>query len=165
MSEPRPAGTTVSDVGTVTFLFTDIEGSTRLLQALGDAAYADVLATETRLVVGAAEAAGGRTLGSEGDAHFFVFTSAPGAIRAAAAAQRALETEAWPGDKTIRVRMGIHTGEAVRIGDEYAGITLHRTARIAAAGHGGQVLVSAVSAALLGAGVDGLSLRDLGEYR
>ena len=165
MSEPLAAGAAASAVGTVTFLFTDIEGSTRVLQALGDVAYTDVLAAETRVVVDAAEAAGGRAFGSEGDAHFLVFPSAPAAVRAAAMAQRALDAEPWPGGATIRVRMGIHTGEAVRIGDDYAGIALHRAARIAAAGHGGQVLVSAASAGLLSSAPDGLSLRDLGEYR
>ena len=150
--------------GTITFLFTDIEGSTRILQQLGDAAYAEVLATEARLIVDAAEAAGGRAFGSEGDAHFLAFSSAAAAVRAAAAAQRALASEPWPDGLAIRVRMGIHTGEALRVGDDYAGLTLHRAARVAAAGHGGQVLVSGASSGLVG-DVDGLTLRDLGEYR
>ena len=150
---------------TVTFLFTDIEGSTRLLQTLGVAAWSDVLETETRLVVGAAEAAGGRAFGTEGDAHFLVFSNAPAAIRAAAAAQRALETAPWPAGSPIRVRMGIHTGEVLRHGADYAGLALHRVARIAAAGHGGQVLVSATSTALVGDRIDDLVLRDLGEFR
>jgi len=150
---------------TATFLFTDIESSTKHLQALGVAAWTEVLATETRLVVGAAEAAGGRSFGTEGDAHFLVFPSAPAAIQAAATAQRALEAEPWPDGSPIRVRMGIHTGEVLHRDGQYAGLALHRVARIAAAGHGGQVLVSAASTALLGDLPVGLSLRDLGEFR
>ncbi len=126
---------------TSTFLFTDIEGSTRLIQALGDA-YADLLEQHRRLVGDAVEAAGGRVFGSEGDALFAAFGSASSAIAAGAAAQRALATHPWPEGSEIRVRMGIHTGEALLTGGNYVGLALHQVARITSAGHGGQVLVS-----------------------
>jgi predicted ATPase/class 3 adenylate cyclase len=150
---------------TVTFLFTDMEGSTRLAQELGDRDFRELLARETALVVGAAEAEGGRTFGSEGDAHFLAFGSAASAIRAAVQAQQALAGEPWPGGRAVRVRMGIHTGEALRVGDDYAGLTLHRVARIAAAAHGAQILVSSATAALAAGGLGDLALRDLGEHR
>jgi predicted ATPase/class 3 adenylate cyclase len=151
--------------GTVTFLFTDIEGSTRMLQALGDA-YGPVLEQHRRLIREPVRANGGIDFGSEGDALFVVFRSASGALAAAVAAQQALASAAWPPDGAVRVRMGIHTGEATLVGEGYVGLDLHRVARIAAAGHGGQVLVSQATLALvrdaLPAGVD---LRDLGERR
>ncbi|OGO57103.1 MAG: hypothetical protein A2V85_18000 [Chloroflexi bacterium RBG_16_72_14] len=135
--------------GTVTFLFTDIEGSTRLVAEVGDTAYGAILDTERRLVVDAAVAEGGVPFGSEGDAHFVAFGSAVAAIRAAVAAQRALAGHAWAAGP-VRVRMGIHSGEVQVAGDDYLGLEVHRVARIAAAGHGGQVLVSDVTRALAG---------------
>ena len=131
-------------IGTLTFVFSDIEGSTRLLQSLGRS-YDALLETHDRIIRSAAEAEGGRAFGSEGDAQHLVFTEVGAAVRAALAAQRALEAQAWPEGVTVRVRMGIHTGEVRRLGDDYVGLALHETARIAAAGHGGQVLLSAAS--------------------
>jgi class 3 adenylate cyclase len=151
--------------GTVTFVFTDIEGSTRMLQAQGDA-YAGLLERHRRLIRGPASANGGLDFGSEGDAEFLVFRNAPSAIAAAVEAQRGLAAEPWPEGAEIRVRMGIHTGEATLLGGDYVGLDLHRVARIAATGHGGQVVVSGATAALVnGALPDGVTMRDLGERR
>jgi predicted ATPase/class 3 adenylate cyclase len=151
--------------GTVTFLFTDIEGSTRLLQALGEG-WQPLLEEHNRLVRSAIRDAGGVDLRTEGDAFFAVFESAPAAVAAAAAAQRALAAHPWPGDAEVRVRMGMHTGEGAVGGDDYVGLDVHRAARIAATGHGGQVLVSSTTAELVGGGLpDGMDLRDLGEHR
>src|SRR6476619_5365977 len=100
--------------GTVTFLFTDIEGSTRLIQSVGPG-YGALLEEHRRLIRGAAAANGGIDFGSEGDALFLVFTSAPGAIAAAAEAQRALAAHPWPEGQVIRVRIGVHTGEATLV--------------------------------------------------
>jgi predicted ATPase len=138
--------------GTVTFLFTDIEGSTRLLHELGDA-YADALAEHRRLLREAFAAHGGVEVDTQGDAFFVAFARASDALAAAAAAQRAL-------DGPIRVRMGLHTGEPLATEEGYVGIDVHRAARIASAGHGGQVLVSRTTHDLAGNG-----LRDLGEHR
>ena len=152
-------------IGTLTFVFSDIEGSTRLLQSLGRA-YDALLETHDRIIRSTAEAEGGRAFGSEGDAQHLVFTEVGAAVRAALAAQRALETQAWPEGVSVRVRMGIHSGEVRRLGDDYVGLALHETARIAAAGHGGQVLLSAASAELARGGLpDGIRLTDLGEHR
>ena len=150
--------------GTVTFLFTDIEGSTRLVAEVGDTAYGAILDTERSLVVDAAVAEGGVPFGSEGDAHFVAFGSAAAAIRAAVAAQRALAAHAWEAG-SVRVRMGIHSGEAQVAGDDYLGLEVHRAARVAAAGHGGQVLVTEVTRALAGEPGGAFELRDLGEHR
>jgi len=141
--------------GTVTFLFTDVEGSTKLLAELGPEAYANALTQHRRIVRDASAAHGGVEVDTQGDAFFVAFPTADGALAAAEAARDALA--AGP----IRVRMGIHTGTP-HLGDEgYVGADVHRAARIAAAGHGGQVLVSAATAALVG--TDGL--RELGEHR
>jgi predicted ATPase/class 3 adenylate cyclase len=151
--------------GTVTFLFTDIEGSTRLLQALG-AAWKTVLEDHNRLLLGAIREAGGIDLRSEGDSFFAVFRTAPAAVAAAHAAQRALAAHPWPPEASVRVRMGMNTGEGAVGGDSYVGLDVHRAARIAAAGHGGQVLLSSATAELVRAGLPhGLGLRDLGEHR
>ncbi|MEP7040552.1 MAG: adenylate/guanylate cyclase domain-containing protein [Chloroflexota bacterium] len=141
--------------GTVTFLFTDIEGSTRLLHALGAEAYADALAEHRRILRAAFTTEGGVEVDTQGDAFFVAFPTAPGALAAAAAGTEALA----PGP--IHVRMAIHTGTPFLGPEGYVGVDVHRGARIGAAGHGGQVLVSAASAALLGS--DGL--RDLGPHR
>ena len=152
-------------LGTLTFVFSDIEGSTRLLQSLGRS-YDALLETHDRIIRTAAETEGGRAFGSEGDAQHLVFAEVGAAVRAALAAQQALETQAWPEGVTVRVRMGIHSGEVRRLGDDYVGLALHETARIAAAGHGGQVLLSAASAELARDGLpEGISLQDLGEHR
>jgi predicted ATPase/class 3 adenylate cyclase len=151
--------------GTVTFLFTDIEGSTRHAQALADG-WPAVLERHNALLTAAVEAEGGAAFGTEGDAVFSVFPTAPKAVAAAVAAQRALLSEAWPeGVGPIRVRMGVHSGEGIVSGDDYVGIDLHRVARITAAGHGGQVLVSASARMLAESSLpDGATLRDLGEF-
>ncbi|HEY7463568.1 MAG TPA: AAA family ATPase [Candidatus Limnocylindria bacterium] len=150
--------------GTVTFLFTDIEGSTRLAQQLGDA-WPPVLARHEELLRDAVEEHGGTVFGTEGDAVFAVFPSAPRAVAAAAAGQRALQQEAWPPEAAVRVRMGIHTGEGLVSGDTYVGLDLHRVARIANAGHGGQVLLSEAARLLTEPSMEGgLQLRELGEY-
>jgi predicted ATPase/class 3 adenylate cyclase len=151
--------------GTVTFLFTDIEGSTRLAQAKGGS-WPAILDRHNALVAGAIEAAGGRVFGTEGDAVFAVFTSAPRSVEGAAAAQRALAAEAWPDEVVVRVRMGIHTGDGALGGDSYVGVDVHRVARIANAGHGGQVLLSAATRMLVEASLpEGVTIRDLGEHR
>ena len=141
--------------GTVTFLFTDVEGSTRLLQALGADAYAGALAEHRRILREACGAHGGVEVDTQGDAVFVAFPTAPGALRAAEAAQAGLA--AGP----IRVRMGIHTGSPHLAQEGYVGVDVHRAARIAACGHGGQVLISASTAAIVGRD----DVRDLGEHR
>jgi predicted ATPase/class 3 adenylate cyclase len=151
--------------GTVTFLFTDIEGSTRLAQAQAEA-WPAILERHNRLLREAVEEEGGLQFGSEGDAIFAVFESAPRAVAAAVAAQRALAAEAWPDGVVVRVRMGLHSGEGTLSGEDYAGIDVHRVARITNAGHGGQVLLSAPTRMLTEASLpDGVALRDLGEHR
>lgn len=151
--------------GTITFLLTDIEGSTRLLGQLGDA-YRQVLADHHRLLREALTANGGVEVGTEGDAFFVVFTNAPAAVAAATRGQQALAEHPWPEGAEVRVRMGLHTGEGVLGGDDYTGIDLHRAARIAGAGHGGQVLLSAATQALVAQTLpEGVTLRDLGEHR
>ena len=151
--------------GTVTFLFTDIEGSTRLLQALGEK-WLSTLEDHHRLLRGAIRDAGGLDLRTEGDAFFAVFSSAPGAVAAATNAQRALAGHAWPGDAAVRVRMGMHTGEGAVGGDDYIGLDVHRAARIASAGHGGQVLLSDGTRALVEDELPtGVGVRDLGAHR
>jgi class 3 adenylate cyclase len=139
---------------TVTFLFTDVEGSTRLLQELGAEAYAEALAEHRRVLRKVLAAEGGVEVDTQGDAFFYVFTDARAAVAAGAAGNVALE----PG--LIRIRMGLHTGEALLTGEGYVGEDVHLGARIAAAGHGGQVLLSAATRALLDGGVT-----DLGEHR
>jgi predicted ATPase/class 3 adenylate cyclase len=151
--------------GTVTFLFTDIEGSTGLLQALGDR-FAAVLDRHAAIVRRAIADGGGVEVSTHGDAFFAVFASPAGAVRAAVAAQRGLVSHDWSPGPPVRVRMGLHTGEGVLGGDDYAGIDVHRAARIADAAHGGQVVLSDATRGLvkqaLGAGA---SLRDLGMHR
>jgi WD40 repeat protein/class 3 adenylate cyclase/energy-coupling factor transporter ATP-binding protein EcfA2 len=151
--------------GTVTFLFTDIEGSTRLLHELGDR-YADVLTDHRRLLREVFGRHNGREVDTQGDSFFVAFGDADDAVRAAAAAQGALAAHPWPGEADVRVRMGIHTGEPLISGDHYVGIDVHRGARIAAAAYGGQVLISARTSALVqgnGAGANA-ALRELGAY-
>jgi len=139
----------------VTLLFTDIEGSTRLLHELGPAQYADALAEHRRVVREAAAAHGGVEVDTQGDAFFIAFPTPGGAAEAARAAREGLEAGA------IRVRMGLHTGTPTRTEDGYVGEDVHRGARIAALAHGDQILVSPATAALL----DGEPLRDLGRHR
>jgi predicted ATPase/class 3 adenylate cyclase len=141
--------------GTVTFLFTDVEGSTRLLHELGAESYAQALAQHRRLLREAFASHGGVEVDTQGDAFFYVFPTAPGALQAAAQGQQVLSSG------PIIVRMGLHTGTPHLTDEGYVGDDVHRAARIAAAAHGGQVVVSASTAALVGR--DGL--RDLGEHR
>lgn len=151
--------------GTVTFVFTDLKGSTELLKRLGEA-YAGVLAEHRRVLRDAFGARDGQEIDTQGDAFFFGFSSARDAVAAAVAAQRALADHAWPEGAAPRVRMSLHMGEPV-VGEEgYVGIDVHRAARICAAGHGGQVLLSETTAALVsGALPAGVAKRDLGEVR
>jgi len=151
--------------GTLTFLFTDMEGSTRLVQALGER-HGELVIAHARLLREAFLQAGGLEVGERGDGFFFVFRSVPGAVEAAAAAQRALAGYPWPRGVEVKVRMGLHTGEGSLAGGSYVGLAVHRAARVADAGHGGQVLLSAATAALVQDGLpQGLSLRPLGTHR
>jgi len=134
--------------GTVTFLFSDIEGSTRLLQSLGER-YPGVLETHQRLLRDAFGAHGGTVVGTEGDSFFVVFPDAGEALAAAVASQRTLDEQAWPEGARVRVRMGLHTGRGTLGGDSYVGLDVHRAARIAAAGRGGQLLISETTQALV----------------
>lgn len=147
--------------GTVTFLFTDVEGSTRLLGELGAERYGAALAEHRRVLRAAAARHGGVEVGTQGDAFFVAFPTALGALACAAEATEALA--AGP----IRVRMGLHTGTALVTEEGYVGLDVHRAARIAAAGHGGQVLISSSTAALIEPGSRQLewALHDLGEHR
>ena len=158
-------GSTVTQhAGTVTFAFTDIEGSTRLLQELGDEAYAIVSRDHRRIVREAFGAAGGSEVDTQGDAFFYSFQRARDALAGAVAAQRALRSHGWPEGREVRVRMGLHTGEP-HIGDEgYLGLDVVRAARIASAGVGGQILISETTRSLIGNVVpDGVAVLDLGE--
>jgi predicted ATPase/class 3 adenylate cyclase len=151
--------------GTVTFLFTDIEGSTRLLQELGES-YEQVLDDHARLLRRAIQEGRGVEIRTEGDSFFAVFGSATGAVRGAVQAQRALAANSWSHGGPLRVRMGMHTGEGRLGGDDYLGIDVNRAARIAAAGHGGQVLLSEATRALVEHALPrGVSVRDLGQHR
>ena len=155
----------VESSGTVTLVFTDIEGSTQLLARLGDA-YATLLADHHRIVDEAATRHGGTRVDAAGDGLFLTFPTARGALLAAVEAQRALAAHGWPGESTVRVRMGIHTGEPLSAGTGYVGIDVHRASRICSAGHGGQILVSQPAQGLIGTGLpDGVTLRDLGDHR
>ena len=151
--------------GTVTFLFSDIEGSTRLLEQLGDQ-YADVLRDHRRILRDELERSAGQEVDTQGDAFFFSFTRARDAVRGAIAAQRALGTHEWPDGAAVKVRMGLHTGEPT-VGDEgYLGMDVVRAARICSAGHGGQILLSETTRALVGNDLpEGAVMRDLGEAR
>jgi predicted ATPase/class 3 adenylate cyclase len=149
--------------GTVTFLFSDIEGSTRLLDRLGPG-YPEVLETHQRLLRDAFARRGGIEITTEGDSFFVVFASAPEAVAAAVEAQRRVGQHDWPREASVRVRMGVHTGEGVWGADNYVGVDVHRAARIAAAGHGGQVVASEATRALVEHAA-GLSFRDLGDHR
>jgi class 3 adenylate cyclase len=149
--------------GTVTFLFSDIEGSTRLLEQLGDG-YEEVHRDHRTILREQLNEAGGQEIDTQGDAFFFSFARARDAVAAAVAAQRELAGHRWPDGVDVKVRMGLHTGEPT-VGEEgYLGMDVVRAARICAAGHGGQILLSETTRALLGNNVpDGTEIRDLGE--
>ena len=150
---------------TLTFLFTDIEGSTALLQRLGNG-YAQVLADHHRLVRDALAAHDGNEIDTQGDAFFAAFSSPSACLAGAIQMQQSFVTHPWPAGETIRVRMGIHSGEAAETATGLVGLDVHRAARIASAAHGGQVVVSATTAALLRDSLPaGTSLRDLGLHR
>jgi YVTN family beta-propeller protein len=153
--------------GAVTFLFTDVEGSTRLLKQLRDR-YGEVLTEQGRLLREAFARHGGRVVDTQGDSFFVAFASGREAVLAAVEAQRSLAEHEWPEGTDVRVRMGIHTGQAAASEERYHGLAVHRAARISAAGHGGQVLVSQTTHNLLEDEeheLPGIDLRDLGEQR
>jgi predicted ATPase/class 3 adenylate cyclase/DNA-binding CsgD family transcriptional regulator len=150
---------------TFTFLFTDVEGSTAMVRRLGDA-YAGVLADHHRLIRAALAAQGGEEVVTQGDGFFAVFASPRACVEAAVQAQRALASHAWPAGERVRVRMGIHSGEAAQTSAGFVGLEVHRAARIAAVAHGGQVVVSAAAAALLAGSLSaGVWLKDLGLHQ
>ncbi|MGQ0549041.1 MAG: ATP-binding protein [Armatimonadota bacterium] len=152
--------------GTVTFLFTDIEGSTNHIERLGDAGYAQLLAEYRRLVRAAFGAEGGHEIQMHGEGFLVAFQSARSALRTAVAAQRALSASSWPGGASPRVRMALHTGEAVSVAEGYVGLNIHRAARICSVAWGGQILLSKTTRVVIGEDLpDGVSLRDLGEHR
>jgi predicted ATPase/class 3 adenylate cyclase len=152
--------------GTVTFLFTDIEGSTTLLQRLGDRRYAEVLDEHRRILRDAFADGHGQEIDTQGDAFLVAFSRARDALATAVAAQRALTRHSWPDGASLRVRMGLHTGEPVTETRGYVGLDLHRAARICAAGHGGQIVVSDAVSGLAARDLpSGVSLRDLGTHR
>jgi YVTN family beta-propeller protein len=150
--------------GTVTFLFTDIEGSTRLVKDLGDR-YSDVLAEHRLILREAVAAREGREIDTQGDSFFFAFPRANAALGAAVTAQRALAEQQWPEGGEVRVRMGLHTAEPAVGVERYVGLGVHRAARIGAIAHGGQVLLSSSTRELVEDEVGGVSVRDLGSYR
>jgi peptide/nickel transport system substrate-binding protein len=153
-------------VGTVTFLFTDIEGSTQLLKQLGGERYGEALADHQRILRETFEEHGGHEIDTQGDSFFVAFRRAKDAVSCAIACQRRLADHAWPEGTELRVRMGIHTGEPAMGGQRYVGLGVNRGARIAAAGHGGQVLVSQTTRELLRDDpVPDATLRDLGEHQ
>jgi class 3 adenylate cyclase len=152
--------------GTVTFLFTDIEGSTRLLERLGRESYGVVLEAQRELLRRAINEAGGVEVDSQGDSLFAAFAGAGSAVRAAVDAQRELAAHEWPAGSQPRVRIGVHTGEASVTEKGYVGIAVHRARRVCDACHGGQIVVSSATRAIVAADPpDGVQLRDLGEVR
>jgi predicted ATPase/class 3 adenylate cyclase len=151
--------------GTVTLLFTDIEGSTRLLQQVGNR-YDGILTECRQLLRAAFHRWNGDEVDTQGDAFFVAFTRATDAVAAAVEMQRALAAHPWPEDATVQVRIGLHTGEPLRSAEGYVGLDVHRAARIMSAGHGGQVLLSQTTRDLVEHDLpDGVSLRDLGAHR
>jgi class 3 adenylate cyclase/DNA-binding CsgD family transcriptional regulator len=152
--------------GTVTFLFTDIEGSTLLLDRLGRDVYGRLLTRQRELLRTAFETGGGAEVDATGDSVLGVFVSAEGAVATAVAAQRALVAEQWPEQTEVRVRMGLHTGEATPGRDGYVGIAVHRGRRVCEAAHGGQILVSSATQSIVAADPpDGIAFREVGEVR
>ncbi len=151
--------------GTITLLFTDIEGSTRLLGQLGEH-YADVLTECRQLLRAVFQQWNGHEVDTQGDSFFVVFTRATDAVSAALAMQHALAGYPWPNGVTVRARIGLHTGEPQLASEGYVGLDVHHAARIMSIGHGGQVLLSQTTRELVKQNLpDGVSLRDLGEHR
>jgi predicted ATPase/class 3 adenylate cyclase len=146
--------------GTLTFLFTDMEGSTRLLQELPDD-YPVIVETQRRLIRDVVRERGGHEFGTGGDAVFVAFERASSAVAAAVDSQRVLGAHAWPAGATVKVRMGLHTGDVQVVDDDYVGLALHVAARICTAGHGGQVLLSAATQQL----APDATVVDLGAHR
>src|SRR6202165_4736108 len=152
-------------VGTVTLLFTDIEGSTHLLEQLGER-YTGVLAEYRSLLLTTFHAREGHEVDTQGDSFFVVFACATDAVSAAVEMQRTLAVHTWPNGVKMPVRIGLHTGEPQLSAEGYIGLDVHHAARIMSAGHGGQVLLSATTRELVKHDLpDGVSLRDLGERR
>jgi class 3 adenylate cyclase len=151
--------------GQVTFLLTDIEGSTELLGRLDDR-YAPLLADVRRLMRAAVRHAGGREVDVRADELFAVFERAPGALEAALAIQRTMRAGVWPDGLDVRVRIGVHRGRPTLTDTGYVGLSVHTAARICSAAHGGQIVVSSgVRSAVLKSLADGVSLRSLGAWR
>jgi YVTN family beta-propeller protein len=152
--------------GAVTFVFTDIEGSTRLVRQLGGR-YAEVLAEHQRLLREAFASHGGHEIDTQGDAFFYAFGSAREGVIAAVEGQRALSGYPWPHETGVKVRIGVHTAQAAPVNGRYTGLAVHRAARICAAGHGGQILVSQATQSLLEDEEEELAhrMRDLGDQR
>jgi len=162
---PSPRRQDELPIGTVTFLFSDIEGSTELLKRLGDG-YVTLLSEQRDILRDTFSRWNGREVDTQGDAFFYSFPRATQAVSAAAHAQAALTSHAWPEGLNVRVRMGLHTGEPLTWDEGYVGMDVHRAARIAHSGHGGQVLLSATTAPLVrGELPDGVALLDLGRHR
>jgi predicted ATPase/class 3 adenylate cyclase len=156
----------VGDPETLTFLFTDIEGSTALLRRVGDGDYAQVLAGHHAVIRWGLAGHGGREVDTQGDAFFAVFSSPRACVAAVLEMQRALEAHEWPAGERVRVRMGVHTGEASKAGTGLVGLDVHRAARVAAVAYGGQVLVSETAAGLVRDRLPpGAALADLGVHR
>src|SRR6516165_6706804 len=152
--------------GTVTFLFTDIEGSTTLLRRLGDRRYMEVLEEHRRLLRAAFKEGNGREVDRQGDSFLVAFSRAREAVGAAVAAQRALTKHPWREGASLSVRMGLHTGEPLGGTGDYVGLDVHRAARICSAGHGGQILVSQAVGILAAPDLPpGVTLQDLGTHR
>jgi WD40 repeat protein/DNA-binding SARP family transcriptional activator len=151
--------------GTITFLFTDIEGSTRLLEKLGNQ-YPVALSDHHEILRASIQKWNGREMDTQGDAFFVTFTRAIDAVQCAAEAQRALASHAWPEGESLRVRMGLHTGEPLISSTGYVGMDVHRAARLGDAGHGGQILLSQTTRELIIQDLpEGMAIRDLGEHR
>jgi class 3 adenylate cyclase len=152
--------------GTVTFLCSDIEGSTQLLKQLGRERYTEVLADQQRLLREVFAAHGGEEVDTQGDSFLVAFRSAQDALRGAVVAQRAIVAHDWPDGSDLRVRIGIHSGDADSSEGRYVGLAVHRAARIGAAAHGGQVLVSSATRELVEDDLgDGISFVDVGTVR
>ena len=161
MAQPR-----ILPTGTVTFLFSDIEGSTRMVQDVGPAVFTVILERHNAILRNAFARHGGVERGTQGDSFLVMFRDAPSALAAAAEAQQALTGTDWPNGTPVNVRMGLHTGLGTLGGDDYVGVDVNRAARIASAAHGGQVLVSDATRGLATDGLPaGVTLRPLGEHR